>query len=78
MPRGATEAHVPELSFIKVDDQAETYDVYCNGDHIGLIWEKDGRWFADPFRMSASAPEADDREAAARNLIALHDDHAPN
>ena len=68
---------MPSLSFLKSDDGAASYEVYRDGELVGLVWERDGIWFADPFRMSASAMQGADRESAASNLVRLIDEEKP-
>ena len=65
------------LSFLKSDDGAATYEVYRDGELVGLVWERDGSWFADPFRMSAAAIQGADRETAALNLMRVIDEEKP-
>ena len=64
---------VSEFAFLKSDDGAESYEVYCGRDLIGFVWERDGTWSADPFRMSPSAHQAPDRDAAALHLVQLNE-----
>ena len=65
---------VSEFAFLKSDDGAESYEIYRQGELIGLVWERDGMWFADPFRMSPSAQRVAGRDAAALHLAQLHDE----
>ena len=63
---------VSEFAFLKSDDGAESYEVYRQGDLIGLVWEREGIWFADPFRMPPLAHQASNRDDAALHLVRLN------
>ena len=64
--------YVSEFAFLKSDEGAASFEVYCGGELIGLVWEREGIWFADPFRMSPLAHQASNRDDAALHLAQLN------
>lgn len=60
------------LQYERANGPTEVYEVYSDRESLGLVWLKDGVWFAD--RHSMMAPEVSEErlEAAGRRLLAMH------
>lgn len=59
-----------DLAFLRVDGATEIFDVVMEGESIGNVWLRGGRWYADEWSMAAPAISADTREGAAQELLA--------
>lgn len=45
------------------------FQCYFRGTIVGIVWEANGTWFADPDRIHSQALRADDQFAAAIRLV---------